>query len=125
MPLPIAILLPLLRAYWKPVAVGLAALAVSGILVSGCHHYKRLVAANAVLAAENAAQSQALERWQEAETERARLAAEAARVADAARGETRKLDEAFASTNDPDALLERRDIDRLFGLLAEATAVGP
>lgn len=123
--LPIAFLLPLLRAYWKPVAVSLAALAACGILAAGCHHYRKLVAENAVLEAQTKASSEALDRWKAAEAERTRIAAEAARVEEAARAETRRLNEAFTKNLTPEDLASRGDVARLFGMLGQATAINP
>jgi hypothetical protein len=123
--LPLAALLPLLRVYWKPVAAGLAVLAASAILVGGCQHYRRMVASNAVLEAQNEAASQALKRWEASQAERTRREAAAARIAHEARAEMRELHEAFSETKTPADLVARRDVARLFGVLSKVTALEP
>lgn len=122
---PLALLLPFLRANWKPIAAGLAVVAVSCMMVGGCRHYRKLVAANAVLKIQNAAEAQALSKWKAAEAERTRREAEAARAAQKARSQTRELNEAFSETKTPDELVARHDVAHLFGLLSEATALDP
>lgn len=123
--LPILPLLQFLRINWKPIAVGLGILALSAMIVGGCRHYRGIVASNAVLQAENKQAQASLDRWKAAEAERTRREAEAARVADEARREARLLDEAFAHTKAPADLVARGDVARLFGVLAESTAVDP
>lgn len=135
--IPVALLGPAILRNWRLIAGGLAAVAVAGIIGLAYRHYTGLVADNGRLQADvstlrsavsqeqatNRAAREALEKWRVAEKAAQKLRRQSETVAAEAQSEARKLHEAFDQTNlSADALVARRDLDRLNGLLERETA---
>jgi len=138
-PIPPALLLGFVRN-WRLIAGGLAVAMVAAIIGLGYHHYVGLVEENGRLQANvstlnsavsqeratNKAAREALEKWRAAEKAAQKLRRQSEAVAAEAQTETRKLHEAFDQADLPaDALVARRDLDRIYGLLERETAPRP
>ena len=135
--IPIALLAPAILKNWRLIVGGLVFVVVSGTMMAFYGHYTGLVADNAQLSANvatlrsvteqeqaaNKAAREALERWKEAEKSSARIKRRSEAVADAARREGQRLNEAFDQTNlSADELAARGDLSRLYELLRRETA---
>lgn len=108
---------------WKLIAGGLCALAICGILVAAVHSHNRLIAQNAVLAANgekleaalrtekaaNDAAKAAIARWKQAEAKARQRAEELAKKDEEARRAAREIDDFFASHSLLDQMLAHPD----------------